>query len=201
MTSHLPNPFEFNSVESSPADALTVAVDDAPKPKAATVFSFSRSLKPAESIDPDQSAAGGVLIPSMATQQLGEFEAGETDAASAWASRSPALRAPVEPAAVKVGCGQAPEFNSNTSEASGTTRKVPSGSFSGEPSVLQSSDRKPVGVSDAAGEAEHSSRLVSSSRFMLDVDAFMAAIDPRNISRDIALRSLASNSSVSFSRA
>jgi hypothetical protein len=44
MTASLPNPFEFNSVESSPADALTVASPprpDAPGNADATVTSLS----------------------------------------------------------------------------------------------------------------------------------------------------------------
>lgn len=44
MTPHLPNPFEFNSVESSPADALTAASPprpDAPGSAGAAVSSFS----------------------------------------------------------------------------------------------------------------------------------------------------------------
>ncbi len=67
------------------------------------------SREPAKGYDPDQNATGGVVIPSMAAEQSGESEAGEIDAAGAWASQSLALRALAEPAAVKVGCGQAPE--------------------------------------------------------------------------------------------
>lgn len=57
--------------------------------------------EPAESGDPDQNAAGGVLIPSMAAGQSGEQEAGETIEASASGSSSPALLAPADPAAVE----------------------------------------------------------------------------------------------------
>lgn len=65
--------------------------------------------EPAKSIDPDQTTAGGVLIPSMAAEQSGEQEAGAMPAASASAAASPALLAPAEPAAVEGGCGHAPE--------------------------------------------------------------------------------------------
>lgn len=66
--------------------------------------------EPAKGADPDQNATGGVLIPSMAAEQSGEPEAGEMPAAGASAAAPPALLAPAEPAAVEVGCGQAPEF-------------------------------------------------------------------------------------------
>ena len=58
-----------------------------------------RVPEPAESDDPDHSATGGVLIPSMDAKQSEEQEAGETRAASASASSFPALLAPVDRAA------------------------------------------------------------------------------------------------------
>jgi hypothetical protein len=58
--------------------------------------------EPAESGDPDQNAAGGPSErPSMAAEQAGEQDAGETTEAGASGSSSPALLAPVDPAAVE----------------------------------------------------------------------------------------------------
>jgi hypothetical protein len=61
-----------------------------------------RIPEPAESGDPDQNVAGGPLErPSMAAEQSGEQDAGETTEAGASGSSSPALLAPVDPAAVE----------------------------------------------------------------------------------------------------
>lgn len=58
--------------------------------------------EPAESGDPDQNAAGGPMErPSMTAEQSGEQDAGETTEAGASGSSSPALLAPVDPAAVE----------------------------------------------------------------------------------------------------
>lgn len=58
--------------------------------------------EPAESGDPDQNATGGPMErPSMAAEQSGEQDAGETTGAGASGSSSPALLAPVDPAAVE----------------------------------------------------------------------------------------------------
>jgi len=65
----------------------------------------------ADGFDPAHDATGGVLIPAMVAEQAGESDAGETMMAGASAVPSPALLAPAEPAAVEVGCGQAPETN------------------------------------------------------------------------------------------
>lgn len=93
------------------------------------------SPEPAKSIDPDQSAAGGVLIPSMVAKQSGEFEAGETTAASAQGASSPVLCAPADPAAVEGDCGhEPPAFISGIpgEGASGTAREAPSAGSGGE---------------------------------------------------------------------
>jgi len=59
-----------------------------------------RIPEPAESGDPDQNAAGGPMErPSMDAGQSGEQDAGETTAAGASGASSPALLAPVDPAA------------------------------------------------------------------------------------------------------
>lgn len=65
--------------------------------------------EPAESLDPAQTTAGGVLIPSMAAEQAGEPDAGELPVAGASAAASPALLAPAEPGGCEGGCGHAPE--------------------------------------------------------------------------------------------
>lgn len=64
--------------------------------------------EPAEGNDPDQNATGGMLIPSMAAEQSGELNAGETVAASASASQSPALLAPGDPAPGREACEPPP---------------------------------------------------------------------------------------------
>ena len=78
---------------------------------------FNPIPEPADGADPDHVAAGGVLIPSMAAKQSGEFEAGETTTASARAASSPALRAPADPDAVEGGCGHTPAQSQANADA------------------------------------------------------------------------------------
>lgn len=59
--------------------------------------------------------AAAVINSSIAEPE----KSGESKAASARAASSPQLRAPVEPAAVEVGCGQAPEFSSRAKATEG----------------------------------------------------------------------------------
>jgi hypothetical protein len=69
----------------------------------ATASEIPRDPEPAESVDPGQIATEGPEEerPLMEATQPGELEAGETITASARAVSSPALRAPVDPAAVE----------------------------------------------------------------------------------------------------
>jgi hypothetical protein len=73
-----------------------------------TAIEKSPDPEPAESVDPGQIATGGPEEerPLMEAKQPGELEAGETITASARAVPSPALRAPVDPAAVEGASGE-----------------------------------------------------------------------------------------------
>lgn len=86
MTSLPPSPFFISSDLVSRSDVSAAAATSPPAPVAVAAAINSSFARPEKS--------------------------GESTAASAWVSSSPQLRAPVEPAAVEVGCGQAPDVNS-----------------------------------------------------------------------------------------
>lgn len=152
--------------------------------------------EPAESSDPDQNAAGGVLIPSMAAGQSGEQEAGETITASASAMSSPALLVPVDPAAEEGARGDdhahaPPAVSSDAPAAHMASRIHPAGDLDFSPTppwatralierVLRNAEREKVckfqtAWEPACGEGHMAEVLREYFRFVAATD-----VDPKH---------------------